>query len=434
MRIFLTGQCTLHPGRMEFGNIGNYYIVEPLVRELHRVFPGAEIRTTLQMSDGFCRRERVTCVPMEHYYAWGPDERARAEDEVALAERFADGGSPTGSTGYVDEVLAADLVVDFSGDIWGENADFLGPDRFRVGLYKDLVAQRLGRPTAMIAGSPGPFPAADADLARETFSGFDVVTNREPVSRSVLRDAGFRTDHVVDLACPAFLFEPSRGAAAEALADAEGLAPGGAPVVGFVVCGWNFAEGPFDRWPRDDDEYEPFARAVEHLAGERGARVVLLSHSNGFELPAPPFRLIHGRDYPIAKQLQRVVARRGRAHDVRALDGIYSAWDTKALLGRFDMVVSGRIHAAVGALSQHVPTVVLDYGHPPKAHKLRGFARVAGVEEFVADPGDPADMVARIDACWEARDRVRGELTERMPAVRAAARRNAEILAGLVEG
>jgi colanic acid/amylovoran biosynthesis protein len=46
MTIFVIGQCTIHWGRMEFGNIGNYYIAEPLFRELHRVFPEATIKTT----------------------------------------------------------------------------------------------------------------------------------------------------------------------------------------------------------------------------------------------------------------------------------------------------------------------------------------------------------------------------------------------------
>ena len=65
MRIFLTGLCTVHWGRLEFGNIGNYYITETSIRELHRVFPDAEIVTTFQMTDEFCKRERITCLPME---------------------------------------------------------------------------------------------------------------------------------------------------------------------------------------------------------------------------------------------------------------------------------------------------------------------------------------------------------------------------------
>lgn len=59
-------------------------------------------------------------------------------------------------TPFVSEVKKADLVIDFSGDIWGDNADFLGKDRFLTGCYKDLTAQTL-RPTVMLAGSPGPF-------------------------------------------------------------------------------------------------------------------------------------------------------------------------------------------------------------------------------------------------------------------------------------
>jgi polysaccharide pyruvyl transferase WcaK-like protein len=39
------------------------------------------------------------------------------------------------------------------------------------------------------------------------------------------------------------------------------------------------------------------------------------------------------------------------------------------------MLVSGRVHG----LSQHVPTVIIDY--EPKAHKIMGFAKV---EEYVA--------------------------------------------------
>ena len=74
MKIFVIGQCTLHWGRMEYGNIGNYYIVEPFFRELHRVFPKATIKTTFQMSDEFCEKEQVECVPMEEYYGWNDDD------------------------------------------------------------------------------------------------------------------------------------------------------------------------------------------------------------------------------------------------------------------------------------------------------------------------------------------------------------------------
>ena len=73
-----------------------------------------------------------------------------------------------------------DLVIDFSGDIWGDNADFLGSDRFYVGLVKDRVAQVFAKKTVMIAGSPGPFSAGkNLEFAKEVYENFDLVTNRK---------------------------------------------------------------------------------------------------------------------------------------------------------------------------------------------------------------------------------------------------------------
>ena len=35
---------------------------ETTVRELHRVFPDAELVTTFQMTEAFCKRERISCL------------------------------------------------------------------------------------------------------------------------------------------------------------------------------------------------------------------------------------------------------------------------------------------------------------------------------------------------------------------------------------
>ena len=86
MKILVTGLCTLHWGRLQYGNVGNYYIIEPLFRELHRVFPEAEILTTFQMTEEFVQREDITVLPMELYYAWREDELALARAEYESVE------------------------------------------------------------------------------------------------------------------------------------------------------------------------------------------------------------------------------------------------------------------------------------------------------------------------------------------------------------
>ncbi|MCP5305238.1 MAG: polysaccharide pyruvyl transferase family protein [Chromatiaceae bacterium] len=403
---------------MEFGNIGNYYILEPMIRQLHAAFPMSTIRTTFQLSDRFCTDENIQVLPMELYYGWTGKDLNAAEAELAITEEYKKSGRLNGSTAFIAAVEWADLVVDFSGDIWGDNANFLGPNRFEVGLMKDQVAMNLGKKTAMIAGSPGPFTDdRTRELAKQVYAGFDLVTNRESISTELLKENGFDISRTKSLACPAFLFEPLPADKTAVLLARENISREfrSTPVVGFVLCGWNFLEGPFDKWPRADAEYRLFAEAVEYISEKLGAKVVLLSHSNGFDVPVVEFSLKHGRDYPVIKQLQKVIAGRGSAKNVVALDGVYDAWESKAIIGSFDMLVSGRVHAAVAGLSQLVPTVIIDYGHEPKAHKLRGFAQVAGAQNFVADPAKEMELVKKIEMCWTQRKEYRQRLKETMP-------------------
>ena len=433
MKILIIGQCTLHWGRMEFGNIGNYYIIEPFIRELKINFPNCEISTTMQMSSSFCEREGVRVLPMDLYYSWSKDELSKAENELKLAKKISREGVLEATTPYIDAVMESDLVIDFSGDIWGDNADFLGDDRFYVGLCKDRVSQLLGKKTIMLAGSPGPFSAnKNLDFAKEVFKGFDIVSNRESLSRDILVKNDFDVSNLYDLACPAFLFEPKKIPEIDAFLEGEGLMKSKKPVIGFVLCGWNFIEGPFDKWPILDDEYTVFAEAVEHIEA-LGAKVCLMSHSNGFIPGKEPFKLIHGRDYPITKQLQDVIKKRGIAKDVCALDGVYDAWTTKAIIGNFDMFVSGRIHAAVSALSQSIPTVIIDYGHEPKAHKLKGFAIEAGALNYVADPADNKDLKNKIDECWNNLSSYKKELNNKIPSTKIKAKSNFTLIKELFE-
>lgn len=117
MKILVTGQCTLHWGRLENGNIGNYYITETTFRELHRVFSDAEIITTFQMTEEFCSRENVSVVPMELYYNWDENDLPNAIKELGIAELYSKTGKCFCTTPYIELILSSDLVIDFSGEM-----------------------------------------------------------------------------------------------------------------------------------------------------------------------------------------------------------------------------------------------------------------------------------------------------------------------------
>lgn len=258
-RIFVMGQCTLHWGRMEFGNVGNYYIVEPMFEELRKVFPKAEIATTMQFSDAFCRRHDIILLPQELYYCFGKTDNL----ECAKYEYKIVSESLIAETPYINEIRKSDLVIDFSGDIWGDNAVLLGKDRFEAGLYKDLTAQAL-KPTVMIAGSPGPFEACQSlDLVKQAYAGFNLVVNREPASSALLKRYGFDLSKTKVRTCPSFLFQAASADTVRQTVSCPRLfEKNGKAKVGLILCGWNFQQGPFDIWPRQDGEYNNFVEMV----------------------------------------------------------------------------------------------------------------------------------------------------------------------------
>ena len=432
MNILIIGQCTLHWGRMEFGNIGNYYIIEPFIRELYKVYPDANIKTTMQMSNRFQVDEKIECISMDLYYGWNDKDLDTALEELASVEIYSKTGILPKETPYIKEVLNSDLVIDFSGDIWGDNADFLGDNRFLIGLIKDRIPQLLGKKTVMLAGSPGPFNNQKIkEFAKEVYENFDLVTNREPISIRLMEKDGFNISKTKSLACPAFMFEPAKDEKIKSLIEKEGLNSSKLKV-GFILCGWNFTDGPFDKETREDSEFVQFAEAIEYMSEELKLEVYLMSHSNGFPIPPKEFKLIHGRDYSIIKQLEKVIEDRKIAKNVHCLNEVYDSWETKAILGHFDMLVSGRVHGAVGGLSQYVPTVIIDYGHEPKAHKIMGFAKVAEVEEYVANPNLKEDIINKIKKCWDNHVEYRQYLEKKVPKILINVEKNFSLLKKLI--
>lgn len=429
MTILIIGQTTLHWGRMEFGNIGNYYIIEPFIRELHLIFPNTKIKTTLQMSSEFCEREQCEVLPMELYYSWKENELETALAELSSARFYNKYGVLPFTTPYIKEVQNADLVIDFSGDIWGDNADFLGDNRFFIGLCKNRVAQLLKKPTAMLAGSPGPFNNKDLlEFTKEVYANFDLVTNRENTSQLVLKENNFNLNNTKNLACPAFLFQSFKKEVGLKILKDDGIPIKERPTIGFVICGWNFKNGPFDKWPRDDSDYIEFVKTIEYISENHNVNICLMSHSNGFPIPPAKFELQHGRDYPIVKQLQKVLIKRNVANNIYCLDGVYDTWTTKSIIANFEILISGRVHAAVAGLSQFIPTVIIDYGHEPKAHKLQGFAEVAGVLELVAEPSSENDIIEKFNLCWKQKEKWKEFLTNKIPEVQKMAKENFKLL------
>ena len=432
MKILVTGLCTLHWGRLQYGNIGNYYIIEPLFRELHRVFPASDIVTTFQMTNDFILEEKITVVPMEWYYAWKDDDVAQVEQEY----EFILNQKEENWTDYMNLLNECDLLINVSGDMWGDNAEHVGKSRFYVDLLKMRIAQLMKVKTVLFAGTPGPFSDKKTQvLAKEVYKNFDLVINREPTSTQNMRKWGFESKNVKDFACPAFLYEPELTEIENNIVNSL-IKKDKRINAGFTIGGFNMPVAPYDMWPRSDEQYVVFAEIIEHMVNNLDMNVYLISHTNGFELP-PNFKLINGRDYPILKQLREVVIKRRIIKNENQLILLKEPClprMTKKIIGQFEMMVTGRVHASVAAISQYVPTVFLTYDQRwISSTKMYGFSSLVGVGDLVCEPENKQEILEKVDYCYRNLEKIKKVLLENIPIVKDKARKAFDEMKILIE-
>lgn len=203
-----------------------------------------------------------------------------------------------------------------------------------------------------------------------------------------------------------FLVEPAKGqpVAVEGL-DVEKADSG--PLVGLNVSGLLHRGGL-----RGEDEFhcreayqELCVRMIHSFVEQLGARVVLIPHVHGESL---------SKDTWICRKLYEESSVRWPGR-VGFAKGRYSTAEIKPLLGRCDLVVAGRMHACIGALSMGTPAVGVAY-----SRKSKGVFESLGLGECVIDPRTMgvAKMLERLGDCFDKRAEVKAKLSEEMPRVK----------------
>lgn len=430
MKIFLTGQCSLHWGRMEYGNIGNYYIFEPLLAYLNDTFKNCEIITTFQCSKSLCNKFNLKCISLDSYYSF---DNKNDNLKNAIIE-YASSNYNIIQNKFMEHVHFADVVIQFDGDIWGDNADFIGKDRFMVGLLKSMTMQNLNKNVYMIAGSPGPFDKYSnmLHIIKKVYGNFKMVTNREPISTEKLEILNFPLTNTMTLPCPSFLFKSNTPIKqTELILENEKLLDKSKNdkinLIGFVLCGWNMPCGPYSKEKREDDEFEEFVTFVKFLLDNyRNTHIVFISHNNAFE--KEPFKLKKGRDFKIISQLYSILKSSNyeNINRITLLNGVYTAHETKSIINQMDFMISGRLHGCVAALTSHIPTLMISYNNGPPSHKLEGFSKFVDLENCISKPLFK-DMEHTWKFLFENSEDIRKKLKKHIPIVKKQALKNFEI-------
>ena len=409
-RILVTGLCTLHWGRLQYGNIGNYYIIEPLFQRLHKYFPEYEIVTTFQMDDIFVKKENISVLPMELYYSWrGKEDIESAIEDVCIANQYMKGVNIS-LTPYLKQVLECEYVIDVSGDMWGDNAEHVGHKRFLVNCLKMEAAQIMKKKTILFAVTPGAFSdITEKAIARKVFEAYDKVIIREKISKINLEKWGFSTENVQYAPCPSFLFEANKEYTSKWTKWIDACKEANQKVIGLTFGGFNMPIGPYDMWPRPASQYKVFKELAEYIIKKLHCKILLFSHTNGFELP-PKFKLTSGRDYAILKQFYDIL-QTDYHEDVVIIDEPLLPCDIKTVIGKLDMLITGRVHASVASVSQCVPTVFMEYDRNViYSDKMLGFSEQTGMQEYVCEPENTEQLIENVSKCFNQLDLIRERL------------------------
>ncbi len=421
-KILVTGLFTLHWGRLQYGNVGNYYIIEPLFRCLHKRFPNYEILTTFQMDDEFTKKEIVTVLPMDLYYAWNENDLKNAMEDAENAEKKQTGKTYK-ETHWISVLNDVDIVIDVAGDMWGDNAEHVGKDRFFVDCLKMKAAQLLHKKTFLFAVTPGPFTdERTKKLAQDVFENFTGVFIRERISFHNLTQWGFSADNVKFYPCPSFLFERDLKYTSKWM-DAIYERKTESGIAGITFGGFNLPYGPYDMWPREKEQYHNFVCLAEYLIENLGVSLCLFSHTNGFERQ-PEFVRINGRDFQILNQFYEILIEKHPSWESKIIliNEPLLPKQIKSVISQLDMVVTGRVHASVAAISSCVPTVFVEYDQNViYSDKMLGFASVSGMQEYVCEPGNLEMMIERVAKCYKNKEQIKKHLEMEIPKIQQKA-------------
>lgn len=429
-RLFITGSCSSALGNWE-QQLGNAAILIGLLERIHKHLPSAIVTTKYQLSREFSQTYGIQSLLV------GTETGGKLRRVFGtlynvfssivwrfFREIFRIDIKFWRSTQLLDTYYNSDLIIDLSGDTYGDNILF----RDFVKHSLDLIAARLLRkPIVSLASSPGPFTGKIKKLiAQVVFNNISLITTREPVSANLLRNLGIKTS-IITTGCPAFFLKPAPDIRVKEIMQLEGIDESSGPIIGLTLCGYNLYSKPTWNVPETLEDLELYLPTVRFILDELDAQLLLIPHV--YRTNPWTGQMIQGPDYHILKTLSHMVSRYSATEKLKLIEGTYSPAEMRGLIGKLHLHISGRLHAAVDAWSQYVPTVLLAYGH-----KHLGFAKMLNQERYVWSPSmGPDGLLAIVKQILEDRERVVAELHKKLPLVKECADLNVKIIEEMIK-
>ncbi|MGW2702300.1 polysaccharide pyruvyl transferase family protein [Streptomyces sp. NPDC001340] len=325
--------------------------------------------------------------------------------------------SPAELIARSEQLLAeTDLVIATGGDLHTSDYGISTPY-----LRALTAAQQRDIPTAMIGQSVGPFDdPADAEAWLTVAARCDLLTVRESVSHSYLVGKLGLPEHRVQLSSdPAFLLPTATDERTSAVLRPLGLTPKDpyiclAPSQGitrFSALG-------------EAQHAAALTRLATALVRTRKMPVLLVPHCHDSR-PHNDDRILAAR-----------IAEAAGMPQVVALPGTLTASDYKGVLSHAELVISERLHAAIGALSGGVPAIAIGHSHKFNGVLAETYGDTVDVDDIHADVRAFARDNTVIDRIVHDTDAtvLRTSLQQRLPLITDRARSDFAQISRLLAG
>lgn len=266
------------------------------------------------------------------------------------------------------------------------------------------TAHLFGRHTRILGSSWSTTPSPEVISFLKSTPWLDILA-RDPVSQGRMEaDLGRPISLAADLA---FLLEPEARStsAKKAIAWATARKAEGCTVLAANLSGHTMASVT-------QPAVRPAADMIGRwLATDAKREVLIVPHDTrgGFT-----------GDLTVCRELHAILNER-YGHRLHMPDGGLDAWDAKAIAGAVDLVLTGRMHFAIAALGQGTPPVSIVY-----QGKFEGLMQHFGLERegLLMAPDMVGDSDAVLAAATARADRLRAQISERLPRVVALSKSN----------
>jgi polysaccharide pyruvyl transferase WcaK-like protein len=289
-----------------------------------------------------------------------------------------------------------DLVVSCSDENFKESASLFSPNLFWIlawwsmlfsRTWDVLIAKFLGKKVVLFPNSIGPFRTfIGRFLAKLALNNCDYVLVREPISFEIVNSLRIRSKKI--LTSDTSLLLPLVNSEVSDLPK---------PVVGVCLGIYSniLSEKEISR------HILAYAKAIDKAIGKYDFSVVFLPH------------YISGFRYDDFEISQLIICKLKNKNTVKCVN-VHTVDEFKSLLGQMDMVISSKMHPAIYATSQYVPTLCIAYDQ-----KQIGYFNRLGLDECVISVREISyeKVLLKIGYVWNKREAIRSSLKRSIPSL-----------------